>query len=698
MAMVHDNLDWLEKKTNEFKDKYREYKDFWLNDPEEHFQQFLEENEPADIQEELESPTKMGPEIGGGSHALSADQNPLLANARSKVPNMELFDEKILYLKNIQQKIQGITDSDDIGWLKISLTPLKNKLDLKVTQWIKVYTEFLKNQVKICLKNMKEFIHSTNEGIKKDLDDEANMNDKQLLMQIMQINSIVKDVEPTVGNVVQRIKDMVQTLKKHQVALQEKGEEDPFQVIDNMHSSFIETNNKVINIKAKILPKQVAEAANIKKQIEQFTKKVQEFREDFLTNAPFAYQDDYKISQIQDSYYVIEKYYNKLLEISKEQQEYSNLEKLFELQKTDYKPLRECLTDLKNLKIIWDSIAIVNYFYKNWKQQTWAQIKSDILLDQNKTLQTQLKNLPKEVKQIKAHAAITDKVKNMQIVLPLVSSLHSEFMEKRHWQQLMDLTGKKFDPSSPSFNFEEVLELQLHKFENPVNEIVEVAQKEAKIEKRLKNIEQQWLKQIFEFEDCEIDEENVTKVFLPLDNMMEMLDEHTMHLMGMKSQGKYVEYFLNQVEDWRSKLHKVDSVVNEWLKVQKNWRTMVNIFLKAEDIKQQLANETNIFREVDKEFRELMEIVSLQPSVIENCNLERLETLKKMNASIKFCENSLSDYLEGKKKIFPRFYFLSDQSLLTVLSNGNNAPKVCNFLGDCFDGLKTIVFKDPPAG
>jgi dynein heavy chain len=55
--------------------------------------------------------------------------------------------------------------------------------------------------------------------------------------------------------------------------------------------------------------------------------------------------------------------------------------------------------------------------------------------------------------------------------------------------------------------------------------------------------------------------------------------------MGMKSQGKYVEYFLNQVEDWRSKLHKVDSVVNEWLKVQKNWRTMVNIFLKAEDIK-----------------------------------------------------------------------------------------------------------------
>jgi dynein heavy chain len=52
-----------------------------------------------------------------------------------------------------------------------------------------------------------------------------------------------------------------------------------------------------------------------------------------------------------------------------------------------------------------------------------------------------------------------------------------------------------------------------------VNEIVDVAQKEAKIEKKLKNIESAWTKQIFEFEDY-----NGTKCFLPLDNMIELLD------------------------------------------------------------------------------------------------------------------------------------------------------------------------------
>lgn len=52
--------------------------------------------------------------------------------------------------------------------------------------------------------------------------------------------------------------------------------------------------------------------------------------------------------------------------------------------------------------------------------------------------------------------------------------------------------------------------------------------------------------------------------------------------------------------------------------------------------------------------------------------------------------------MEQKKKSFPRFYFLSNQSLLTILSNGTNPPKVCEFIGDCFDGLKSIIFN--PAG
>lgn len=177
--------------------------------------------------------------------------------------------------------------------------------------------------------------------------------------------------------------------------------------------------------------------------------------------------------------------------------------------------------------------------------------------------------------------------------------------------------------------------------------------------------------------------------------MMEILDANSLDLMGMKAQGKYVEFFIKTVENWREKLGRVDAVVNEWLKVQKNWRILVNIFVGSDDIRQQLPEDTKVFETVHGQFTEMMIAAHESPLIIEACNEGRKTALVEMSAKIKKCEKALNDYLEQKKKVFPRFYFLSNQSLLTILSNGQNPPKVCEFIGDCFDGLKTLRFKPP---
>ena len=97
--------------------------------------------------------------------------------------------------------------------------------------------------------------------------------------------------------------------------------------------------------------------------------------------------------------------------------------------------------------------------------------------------------------------------------------------------------------------------------------------------------------------------------------------------MGMKSQGKYVEFFYDRVEEWRDKLGRVDVVVNEWLKVQKNWKILYNIFLASEDIRMQLPEDTKVFEGVDKEFKDMMAEVSINPSIVESCTIERRDVL-----------------------------------------------------------------------
>lgn len=53
--------------------------------------------------------------------------------------------------------------------------------------------------------------------------------------------------------------------------------------------------------------------------------------------------------------------------------------------------------------------------------------------------------------------------------------------------------------SDPSFKLDDLLALQLHKFEEEVGEIVDRAQKEEKMENGLNKLEENWAKMVFQF-------------------------------------------------------------------------------------------------------------------------------------------------------------------------------------------------------
>jgi len=89
----------------------------------------------------------------------------------------------------------------------------------------------------------------------------------------------------------------------------------------------------------------------------------------------------------------------------------------------------------------------------------------------------------------------------------------------------------------------------------------------------------------------------------------------------------------------------------------------------------------------------MMREAQAEPGVIEACTYEgREELLNNTFDEIEICEKALNEYLEQKKKIFARFYFVSNQALLDILSNGNNPEKVDEYLSDCFDGMKRLEF------
>lgn len=73
-------------------------------------------------------------------------------------------------------------------------------------------------------------------------------------------------------------------------------------------------------------------------------------------------------------------------------------------------------------------------------------------------------------------------------------------------------------------------------------------------------------------------------------------------------------------------------------------------------------------------------------------NMALLSKFQNSNKTLEDIQKSLEDYLETKRTAFPRFYFLSNDELLEILSQTRNVEAVQPHLRKCFDNILKIEF------
>lgn len=101
-------------------------------------------------------------------------------------------------------------------------------------------------------------------------------------------------------------------------------------------------------------------------------------------------------------------------------------------------------------------------------------------------------------------------------------------------------------------------------------------------------------------------------------------------------------------------------------------RYLESIFIGSEDIRMQLPEEAKAFDKIDKAFRDIMTGANAEKKVVKVCTKDNMnEMLSELVDRLDQCQKSLSDYLDTKRFAFPRFFFISDDELLSILGSSN---------------------------
>lgn len=66
------------------------------------------------------------------------------------------------------------------------------------------------------------------------------------------------------------------------------------------------------------------------------------------------------------------------------------------------------------------------------------------------------------------------------------------------------------------------------------------------------------------------------------------------------------------------------------------------------------------------------------------------EKLNSMNNNLEVIQRALEAYLETKRHVFPRFYFISNDDLLEILAQSRKPEAIQPHLKKCFDNLNKM--------
>uniref|UniRef100_F7HBY3 Dynein axonemal heavy chain 2 n=1 Tax=Macaca mulatta TaxID=9544 RepID=F7HBY3_MACMU len=344
--------------------------------------------------------------------------------------------------------------------------------------------------------------------------------------------------------------------------------------------------------------------------------------------------------------------------------------------------------ELDALQQVWEITRDWEENWNEWKTGRFLTLQTETMETMAHGLFRRLTRLAKEYKDRNWEIIETtrSKIEQFKRTMPLISDLRNPALRERHWDQVRDEIQREFDQESESFTLEQIVELGMDQHVEKIGEISASATKELAIEVALQNIAKTW--DVTQLDIVPYKDKGHHRL-RGTEEIFQALEDNQVALSTMKA-SRFVKAFEKDVDHWERCLSLILEVIEMILTVQRQWMYLENIFL-GEDIRKQLPNESALFDQVNSNWKAIMDRMNKDNNALRSTHYPGLlDTLTEMNTILEDIQKSLDMYLETKRHIFPRFYFLSNDDLLEILGQSRNPEAVQPHLKKCFDNIKLL--------
>ncbi|XP_077326811.1 dynein axonemal heavy chain 2 [Lithobates pipiens] len=600
-------------------------------------------------------------------------KDTLIRRYRRLNPMVSAFDADIARYTELANNVQKQETVQNIQFVMLDCSQLKFALVQHCNEWQNKFTGLLRDMATEKLMELHIYLRDNSERV---------LRSPQTLEELAQSLTLYDTLQSNLSKVesqIMPIHDQFEILKKYEVAV----DGSVLNTLDSLNKAWLSFQQSLIDSETMLKKSKEKFKAGLIHTAEEFKKKSHSLLKDFTSRGPFSSSVGCEPALEQIAMF------RQMMNTFKEEENTirSGLS-MFKIEQPGSKDIQAMEKDLDSLQLVWEATKEWEQNWVDWKSGRFLTLQTEIMENTAQGLFKRLSKLSRELKEKNWEVVETSRIRIDQFkrTLPLIVDLRNPALRERHWTQVKQEIQRPFDQTGDDFTLEKIVELGLDHHVEKINEISTAATKELSIEQALENISRTW-------EDTKLDivsyKDKGHYRLRGTDEVFQALEDNQVSISTMKA-SPFVKAFEQEVDRWERCLSHILEVIETILTVQRQWLYLENIFM-GEDIRKQLPQESAEFDQVNINWKNIMDRLNKDNNALRGTHFPGLlEKLGEMNAVLEGIQKSLDLYLETKRQIFPRFYFLSNDDLLEILGQSRNPEAVQPHLKKCFDNIKSL--------